>query len=55
MNDDISESGRFLANLRWHINPTIKERDRYFEENRQLSLFSETKKHPLEELCKRTV
>lgn len=39
-----SESGRFLANLRWHVNPAIKEKDRYFEENRQLSLFPETKK-----------
>lgn len=39
-----SESGRFLANLRWHVNPSIKEKDRYFEENRQLSLFPEHKK-----------
>lgn len=44
MKDKGSESGRFLANLRWHINPAIKEKDRYFEENRQLSLFPETKK-----------
>lgn len=40
-----SESGRYLANLRWHINPALEKEEKEIEEKRQLSLFTDQTKH----------
>lgn len=35
-----SESGRYMANLRWHIYPALDKKEKAFEGKRQLSLFT---------------
>lgn len=40
-----SAAGKYLADLRWSIYPTLDKKEKYFEEKRQLSLFTDKTMH----------